>query len=69
MLGDKQWLIDEVRRLTEVSARMLAAHHRAEGQLIVYRDILAAFGAEEQDANSNRVPSPDDTEQGIRVGD
>ena len=67
MLGDLLWVKGEVRRLTEVSARMLAAHHRAEGQLIVYRMIEAAMEAEEQDARSERIPSPDDTEPSVQV--
>lgn len=69
MLGDKLWVQGEVRRLTEASARMLAAHHRAEGQLTVYRMILTAMEAEERDADTDRVSSPDDTEPSVHSGD
>ena len=69
MLGDLLWVKGEVRRLTEASARMLAAHHRTEGQLTVYRKIEAAMEAEEENARSQRVPSPGDTEPSVRSGD
>lgn len=65
MPDDKLWVQGEMRRLTKVSETMLAGHHRAEGQLIVYRRILQAMEAEERDARSQRVPSPDDTKQGV----
>ena len=69
MLGDLPWVKGEVRRLTEASARMLAAHHRAEGQLTVYHMIEAAMEAEGQDARSQRIPSPDDPKPSVHSGD
>ena len=69
MMGDLPWVKGEVRRLTELSARMLAAHHRAEGQLTVYRKIEAAMEAEGQDASGERISSPDNPEPSVRSGD
>ena len=70
MIGDYLWTRNEVRRLTEVSARMLAAHHRAEGQLTVYRMIVAAQEAQQEAENASsgeRISSPDDTEPSVRL--